>query len=169
VSGGYAIASRTGALEHFVYSPYRTGKKQLGMTVTASQAGAPSGAGFGVTCRRGTGKAQVTYALVVLSTGKFYVERYKGIPSASNGATSLKRGTSSVTPGSTPITVVGMCATLYGGVTRLALFAEGQKLADFTDSATLTGTGWVGGIDMVSGKTPSTLIARSWVERDLSK
>ena len=167
--GGYSIGSLTGMVEHLVYGPYRTAKRQLSMSVTATLTGAPSGAGLGVTCRRGTGAAQISYSFVVLNTGRFYVERYDGVPGTGSNPTTLKRGASSVKPGSLPITVVGMCATLAGGTTRLALFVEGQKLADLTDFAPLTGTGWAGGIDMASGKTQSTLTAANWVERDLSK
>jgi hypothetical protein len=156
-------------MEHLVFGPYKTGKKQVGLALTASQTGAPSGAGFGVTCRRGTGSAQIMYAFIVLNTGKFTVERYNGLPSAGNPAKILKRGNTLVLPGSKPITVAGMCATVVGVTTRLALFVEGQQLVDMLDAATLPGAGWTGGIDMVSGKTPSTLTATNWVERDLSK
>jgi hypothetical protein len=168
-SSGYVIGSRTGTLEHLVYAPYKTAKDQMSMSVTATQAGAPKGAGFGVTCRRGTGAAQISYTMVVLNNGTFYVERYTGVPVATSNPKTLRAGASSVVPGTTPITVVGMCATISPGVTRLALFANGQQLADLTDLAVLAGTGWTGGIDMASGKTTSTLVATAWQERDLSK
>jgi len=168
-SAGYLIGSRTGMLEHMVYAPYRTTKQQLSMAVTASQAGAPKNAGFGVACRRGTGAAQTSYTLVVMNTGSYYIERYDGVPSGSSSPKTIKRGTSSVVPGTTPITIVGMCATMGGGSTRLALFVEGQKIADVTDSVKLASAGWTGGIDMQSGKTTSVLTVTGWQERDLSK
>lgn len=168
-SAGYLIGSRTGMLEHMVYAPYHTTKQQLSMSVTASQAGAPKGAGFGVTCRRGTAAAQTSYTLVVMNTGSYYIERYDGVPSGSSSPKTLKRGTSSVAPGSTPITIVGMCATMGGGSTRLALFVDGQKIADLTDTVKLVSAGWTGGIDMQSGKTTSVLTVTGWQERDLSK
>ena len=167
-SAGYLIGSRTGMLEHMAYAPYHTTKQQLSMSVTASQAGAPKGAGFGVTCRRGTAAAQTSYTLVVMNTGSYYIERYDGVPSGSSSPKTLKRGTSSVAPGSTPITIVGMCATMGGGSTRLALFVDGQKIADLTDTVKLVSAGWTGGIDMQSGKTTSVLTVTSWQERDLS-
>ena len=166
---GYAIGSLTGALEHMVYAPYKTAKQQLSMSVTATQTGAPKGAGFGVTCRRGTDAAEISYTMVVVNNGTFYMERYSGPPSATSNPKILKRGVSPVSPGSTPVTIVGMCATISPGVTRVTLFANGQLLADVTDTATLAGSGWAGGIDMSSGKTPSTLLATAWQERDLSK
>jgi hypothetical protein len=168
-SAGYLIGSRTGMLEHMAYAPYHTTKQQLSMSVTASQAGAPKYAGFGVTCRRGTGAAQTSYTLVVMNTGSYYIERYDGVPSGSSSPKTIKRGTSSVVPGTTPITIVGMCATMGGGSTRLALFVEGQKIADVTDTVKLASAGWTGGIDMQSGKTTSVLTVTGWQERDLSK
>ena len=126
-SSGYAIGSRTGTLEHLVYGPYKTARQQISQSVTATQAGAPKGAGFGVTCRRGTNAAQVSYTMVVLNNGTFYVERYTGIPVATSNPKTLRTGPSAVVPGTTPITVVGMCATISPGVTRLALFANGQR------------------------------------------
>jgi hypothetical protein len=108
--------------------------------------------------------------MVVFNTGKYYVERYDGVPGTGSNAVIIKKGTSAVKPGSTPITVVGMCAGLGGATTRVALFAEGQKIADLIDSAPIiTGSGWAGGFVMASGKTPSSLTATNWVERDLSK
>lgn len=169
-AGGYVVGSLTGTMDHFVYGPYRTAKQQLSMSVTATLTGAPSGAGVGVTCRRGTGATQTTYAMVVLNTGKYYVERYDGVPGTGSNPVIIKKGTSDAKPGSTPITVVGMCATLGGATTRLAMFVEGQEIADVDDTAPIiTGSGWTGGFVMASGKTPSSLTATSWVERDLSK
>jgi hypothetical protein len=168
-SGGYVIGSRTGTLEHLVYAPYKTGLQQLSLSVTATQTGAPKGAGFGVTCRRGTNAAEISYTMVVLNNGTYYVERYDGVPVATSNPKTLQRGQSLVSPGSTAITVVGMCATISPGITRIALFANGQLLADLTDTAVLAGGGWTGGIDMASGKTTSTLVATAWQERDISR
>jgi hypothetical protein len=168
-SGGYVIGSRTGTLEHLVYAPYKTAQQQLSMSITAAQTGAPKGAGFGVTCRRGSNAAQISYTMVVLNNGTYYVERYNGVPVATSNPKALRRGQSPVSPGSTAITVVGMCATIAPGTTRVALFANGQLLADVTDTAVLAGSGWTAGIDMASGKTTSTIVATAWQERDLSK
>jgi hypothetical protein len=168
-SDGYAIGSRTGTLEHLVYAPYTTAQQQLSLSITATQTGAPKGAGFGVTCRRGSNAAQISYTMVVLNNGTYYVERYDGIPVATSNPKALRRGQSPVSPGSTAITVVGMCATIAPGTTRVALFVNGQLLADVTDTAVLAGSGWTAGIDMASGKTTSTLVATAWQERDLSK
>ena len=167
--GGYTIGSLTGVVEHLANSPNRSPSEQLSMSVTAVQTGAPSGAGFGVTCRRGTGVAQVTYTFTVLNTGRFLIERFDGLLNGISPVV-VRRGQSPVMPGTTPLTIVGMCATLADGrTTRLALFAGGSLLADVTDVARLSGTGWLGGIDMASGKTPSTMTASSWSERDLSR
>jgi hypothetical protein len=168
-SGGYAIGSRTGTLEHLVYAPYKTAQQQLSMSVTATQTGAPKGAGFGVTCRRGSNAAQISYTMVVLNNGTYYVERYDGVPVATSNPKALRHGQSPVSPGSTATTVVGMCATIAPGTTRLALFVNGQLLADVTDTAVLAGSGWTAGIDMASGKTTSTIVATAWQERDLSQ
>jgi hypothetical protein len=169
VSGGYQIGSRTETLEHMAYAPYRTPKLQLSMSVTASQAGAPKNAGFGVTCRRGSGSAQTSYVLKILNSGSYYIERYEGTLSATSNATTVGKGHSPTIPGTTPTTIVGMCSDLGGGATRLTLFVNGTKIADVADSTFLSGSGWTGGIVMSSGKTPSVLTVTAWQERDLAK
>lgn len=169
-SGGYVIVSMGGSMEHLVYSPYRAGRQQLSMSLTATETGAPAGAGFGVTCRRGTGDAAISYTFIVLNTGRFVVERVDGEPSLDKRGVVLQHGNSPVPPGWKPITVVGICATLADGVTtRLAFFVAGHKLADLTNAAVLGDTGWTGGIDMASGASESIVTAISWVERDLTR
>lgn len=167
-ASGYVIGSSGGSIEHWIYSPYRDGKGQLSMSLTATQMEGPAGLGFGVACGRGDGATRITYSFLILNDGTFTVARSEGSLYDSPEVL-LQKGASPVKPGSTAITVVGMCATLDDGkTTRLVLFAGDQMLADFTDKTSLSGPGWLGSIDMLSGKRPSSITAKHWEERDLS-
>jgi hypothetical protein len=167
-ASGYVIGSPGGEIEHHVLSPYRDARKQLSMSLTAKQIDGPVGLGFGVSCRRGQGAAQVTYSFLVQNDGAYSVERIDGDRSDSPIKV-LKAGVASVKAGSSPITVVGMCASYDGGgTTRLIFFAEGQKLIDLTDSSAQSDSGWLGALVMVGGKGPSVMTAKHWQERDLS-
>jgi hypothetical protein len=157
-------------MEHMVYAPHQVNSGQISMSLTAVPNGAPIGAGFGVVCARGTGAAKVAYAFTLRNDGRFYIERFDGVSGSAAGHAVVAFGRHKVALGANAVTVVGMCATLADGrTTRLVFYAAGRKLADTTNRATLTGSGWAGGIDMASGKTPSTLTASAWDERDLSR
>jgi hypothetical protein len=167
---GYAITGLGGALHYLVYSPQTSGSQQLSVAITATLSSESTGAGFGVSCRRGQGGALVSYEMLVLDDGRWYVERRDGPPSLGVEARILSKGSSAVLPGPLPITLVGMCATLNDGTsTRLALFVEGKQLADVTDSSTLPADGWLSGILAAGGDEPMTVIVSSFVARDLSK
>lgn len=169
-AGGYVIGSPGVAMEHMVYAPHQVDSGQISMSLTAVPNGAPTGAGFGVVCSQGTGAAKVAYAFTLRNDKRFYIERFDGVSGSSAGHSVVAFGRHKVVLGAKAVTVVGMCATLADGkTTRLVLYAAGSKLADTTDRATLAGPGWVGGIDLASGKTPSTLTATAWDERDLSR
>jgi hypothetical protein len=165
---GYLVGSPGGSIEHNIFSPYRVGKQQLSMTLTATQADGPVGLGLGVSCRRGEGASVVFYSFLIVNDGSFAVERRDG-DQFDSPVKMLREGRSSITPGVTPMTLIGMCATLAdGSTTRLILFTDAGILADFTDKTTLSGPGWLGGLDMLSGKGPSFMTAKHWEERDLS-
>ena len=77
-SGKYVVFAK-GTLHHYAESPYALPHKQLTISVTGTQAaGAPDGAGFGVTCRRGLGPQQVRYQFLVLAGGQFFIEGGNG-------------------------------------------------------------------------------------------
>ena len=169
-STGYTIGSLAGPMHHLVFAPFRTAMQQMSMSVTATQDNAPLGAGFGVSCRRGANADQVVYEFIVTSNGRFLVDRWRGIPSVDGEPAPLYWGDAPFPPGLVPITVTGVCATLAdGSATRLALFVDGQLLADFTDKIKVSGDGWTGGIVMSSMGTPSTMTATYFEERDLTK
>jgi hypothetical protein len=165
--GGYVVVAR-GHLHHFAYSPYIQPVQQLNTSLTALEsAGAPSGAGFGVVCRRGQGQAEVQYEFLVLGAS-WVVERRDGA-TGSTPPTILQQGTTAVHPGPVPVTVVAMCATETDGrTTRLALFLNGSKVADLANrAATFQDTGWRGGIDVAS-VVSSTVTANRFEERDMA-
>jgi hypothetical protein len=167
---GYVIDATGGTMHNLVYSPYLVGVQQLSMALTAKLASTASGAGLGVTCRRGQGASLISYELLVLNDGRWFVERREGPPSLDVNATILSHGSSADVPGSTPITVSGMCATLSdGATTRLALFVQGQKVADLLDKASLPVGGWLGGILVASRDAPAAATATYFEERDLSR
>jgi len=168
-NGGYLITGR-GTLHHFAEAPFRTGVPQLGMSVTATQtAGAPDGAGFGLTCWRGDGEDRVRYEFVVLSPGTWYLERDGGVDTLSSRGVVLQKGSARVAPGASPITIVGMCVTLDGQSTRLALFVDGSKMVDRVEKVGGPQGAWLSGLDVSSREAgDSAVIISRFEDRDLS-
>jgi hypothetical protein len=167
--GGKYVILAKGDLHHYAESPYQQARRQLTASVTGTQSdGAPDGAGFGVTCRRGLGAQQVRYQFLVLTGGQFFVEAGTGADSSTTIPAILKQGTSPVSPGSASITVVGACMSETDGkTTRLVLFVNGTSVADLTDVQNLSGNGWLSGIDVASrGTSPSTVTVTRFEERD---
>jgi hypothetical protein len=167
---GYVIDATGGTMHNLVYAPYLVAVPQLNMALTAKLTSSASGAGLGVTCRRGQGGSLISYELLVLNDGRWFVERREGPPSLDVNAKILSQGSSADIPGSTPITVSGMCATLSDGTTtRLALFVQGRNVADLLDKASLPEGGWLGGILVASRDMPAAATATYFEERDLSR
>jgi len=168
-TSGYEIVA-TGFLIHTATSPYRQALQQVGMSLTAKQsADTPAEAGFGVTCRRGTGQSEVRYQLYV-GGSSWVVLRRDGPSGPGVEPWVLKEGTSPSTAGPAPITVVGICATLADGVsTRVMMFVDGSRVADLTDTAdALPGLGWLTGLVVVSSdKAPSRVTATEFDVRNL--
>jgi len=159
VGSRYAVFTN-GTGHSLAFAPYHVGVPQMAASVTATQTvGAPTGAGFGVGCYRGTGASRIRYELLVTVPGTWYVERSHG-DGLGVQPTILRRGTSAIVPGASPITVEGVCATLSDGrTTRLVLFANGQRLTDLTDAqAGLPGPGWLAALDVDSRKAVPTRV-----------
>src|SRR4029077_2442362 len=75
---GYVIVAK-GSLDHFATSPYEKPVQQLAISVTASQsADAPVGAGYGVSCWRGTNATGIRYDFLVTTGGDWEVDRRDG-------------------------------------------------------------------------------------------
>jgi hypothetical protein len=168
--GGYLVAGK-GTLHHFAEAPFRTSLPQLGMSITATQTtGAPAGAGFGVTCWRGVGADRMRYEFVLLAPGTWYIERDGGVDTLTSRGIVLQKGTAAVGPGASPITIVGMCATLDGKSTRLALFINGSKMVDEIDTPGGPATGgWLSALDVSSRDAgDSAVTVRQFEDRDLS-
>jgi hypothetical protein len=168
-SGGYLITGK-GTLHHFAEAPFRTGVRQLGMSVTATQTHrAPAGAGFGVTCWRGDGDSRVRYEFVVLSPGTWYLERDGGVDTLTSRGVVLQKGVAPVAPGASPITIVGMCLTLDDQSTRLALFVDGSKMVDRVEKAGGSQGAWLSGLDVSSRDAgDSAVMVTRFEDRDLS-
>ena len=169
-NGTYVVVGK-GTLHHLLFAPYSRQLDQLSMEASATQTGgAPNGAGFGVFCDTGSGSAELAYELLVLQPGTWYVERSDGRVSPTNEVSIIKQGSSPEAPGVTPLTVTGMCATLADGhTTRLALFVDGNLVADVTDFTSATLSGWVGGVVTASRETQSTTVTfTQFKERNLS-
>ena len=168
-SDGYVVVAR-GALDHFADSPYETPVPQIAISVTATQsADAAAGAGYGVSCWRGTNASELRYDFTVMAGGDWKVDRRDG--GISTKPLILKRGRSSAAPGSTPLAVEAMCATLADQHTiRLILFAGTQKVADISDSAaTLATAGWQADLTVTSSAShDSTVTATHFEVRDLA-
>lgn len=167
-TGGQFVIVAKGFFNHFFQSPYTTAETGMSMSVTAMQsADAPSGAGFGVSCDSGRGDQHVRYQFLV-EVGRYFAVLTKIGPDG--GAVSprvIKEGTSSVDPGTSPLTITGDCLTQADGVTtRLIFFINGEKVADLNDVATVPTTGWFSAIDVASqASRPSTVTVTKFEER----
>jgi hypothetical protein len=170
-NGAYALAG-TGLFAYTATAPYKEPHQQLSVAMTAALSpDAPTDAGMGVGCGRGSGAAEIRYEFVAYVDGSWSVDRRNGTPSATTAPIVLKEGSSAAAAGSTPITVVGVCATLSDGhATRLAFFVGGTLAVDLTDTAsTLTDAGWIGSLLLASSDTkPTTLTVSRFEERDLA-
>jgi hypothetical protein len=168
--GGYVVNGK-GTLHHFAEAPFQSALSQLSMSVTATQtAGAPPGAGFGVTCWRGDGADRIRYEFVVLAPGTWYLERDGGVDTLTSRGIVLQKGAAKVGPGTSPITIVGVCATLDGGAVRLALFVNGQRMVDRLDRpGGASEFGWLSGLDVSSRDAgASSVMATKFEVRDLT-
>ena len=166
---GYVVVAK-GTLDHFATSPYDKPVSQVAISVNATQsADAPIGAGYGVSCWRGTDAAEVRYDFILTTDGDWAIDRRDGgVPTK---PLVLKQGSSSVELGSTPVVVRGMCATLADQqTTRLVFFAGAQKLTELTDRApSLPDTGWLTDLIVTSEQIhPSTVTATRFEVRDLA-
>jgi hypothetical protein len=168
-ASGYVVVAK-GTLNHFATSPYEVPVEQVAISVAATQSSdAPTGAGYGVSCWRGTDAAELRYVFGITTGGDWEIDRYDG------GITTkpivMRAGSSSATVGSTPLVVQGICARLADLHTiRLILFAGTQKIADISDTANnLPDTGWLPDL-MVTSETirPSTVTATRFEVRDLA-
>ena len=167
---GYVVVAE-GTLDHFADAPYDTPVSQIAMAVTATQStDAPLAAGYGVSCWRGTDTGELRYDFLLTAAGKWSVDRRDGGVLAT--AKVRKQGRSTGRPGSTPVVVTGICATLADQHTvRLIMFAGTEKLADFTDSATaLPDTGWLADLELTSSAIhDSTVTVTHFEIRDVAQ
>ena len=169
-AGGYLIAGR-GTLHHFAEAPFRVALDQLSVAATGTQTeGAPDGAGFGVTCWRGDGAGRVRYEFVLLAPSTWYLERDGGVDTLTDRGVVLRKGDARIAPGSKPITLVGVCASLDATSTRVALFVDGLKMVDQIDRAGGPGGGgWLSGLDVSSREAgDSAVTVVRFEDRDLS-
>jgi hypothetical protein len=177
-NGTYAYASNsyvvtvTGAFDYYSPSPYGQPHQQLSVSVTATQSSTtPPDAGFGVDCVRPASTARVRYQFVVIGDGRWFLQR-RDASTENTGPTVLKQGLSPAAAGTVPLTLVGTCATLAdGSTTRLALFLNGARVLDTTDSATnLLGSGWFTDLNVVSSPTRAATVTVTRFEvRDVAR
>lgn len=169
-AGGYVVVAK-GAVDHFADAPYQAPEQQVAISVTATQStDAPIGAGYGVSCWRGTGAAELRYDFLVSTGGDWQIDRRDGgIPTTPQV---LKRGKSAVKLGSAALAVQGMCAT-FGDLktTRLILFAGTLKVADVIDTTTaMPDAGWLADLLVTSEALhASTVTATHFEIRDLTR
>ena len=167
---GYVVVAK-GTLDHFASSPYKTPVSQIAIGVTATQStDAPVGAGYGVSCRRGSDTSELRYDFVVTAAGEWTVDRRDG--GVLTRPLILKRGASTARLGTAPLAVTGMCATLADQHTmRLVMFAGPDKIADITDSAiAVSDTGWQADLMVTSSEIhDSTVTVAHFEVRDLAR
>jgi hypothetical protein len=168
-ANGYTIVP-TGDYHHFAYAPYRIGRQQLSITMTASQtAGGPSGSGFGILCRRGTGATMLNYEFIVFAAGSWAIERRDGTPDPSSGPRMLDSGAGVPPAGPQPDKIEAVCATIDSQQTRLMLLVNGSVVDDFLDiDYSMPTDAWLGGIITSSRASGSTTVTvTQFEERDL--
>jgi hypothetical protein len=165
--GGFEVFAK-GALHHIAAAPYGRARSKISVSTTATQSSpAPDGAGFGVTCDRGTGEAEIRYEFIAYADGTWTIERLDG-PLSSTGSPPdvLKQGALSAKPGATPLTIEGTCVTQADGAsTKLTLRINGVQVSELTDSATLTETGWYAELLVASDDPPTTVVVTKFEVR----
>ena len=171
-ANGMDNVTGSGLFVYFASAPYKEPHQQLSVSMKATLSpDAPVDAGIGVGCGRGTGATELRYELIVFADGSWSLQRRNGVPSDTGLPITLKQGSSATAVGSTPVTVVGVCATLSDGhTTRLALFIDGTLAVDLTDIATtLSDAGWTGSILLAaSDAKPTTMTVSRVEERDIA-
>jgi hypothetical protein len=174
-AGGAYVAVAKAGFYYFEPSPYSEPKQQLSVRATATlDVHTPPDAGFGADCVRGSGSTQVRYEFTAAADASWYVQRVEGPDSDMNVPTTLKHGSlgSAPAPGVIPVTLVAVCATMADGLTtRLALFVDGAKVADLTDTVQASShEGWLADlITAGSDSRPVALTVTRFDERDLSR
>ncbi|HEY2598409.1 MAG TPA: hypothetical protein VGJ79_08010 [Candidatus Dormibacteraeota bacterium] len=167
---GYVVVAR-GTLDHFAASPYSTPVAQIAISVTATQsADAPVGAGYGVSCWRGTDTSELRYDFVMTSAGDWTIDRRDG--GVLTKPLILKQGTSKATLGGDPLAIEGMCVALADEHSvRLVMFAGKAKIADITDSANaLPDAGWQADLMLTSSEIHASIVTVMHFEiRDLQR
>jgi hypothetical protein len=169
-NGSYVITP-TGNLHWFSIAPYAVPVPRMSAAVTASESlSAPGGAGFGVMCFQGAGRAQLRFEFLELVDGQWFVEENTGVPSPTRIPTILKQGVlrTSLTDGTT---IEGACGTPSDSrMTHLDMFVNGTQVADLDTETPGTGSGWLSAIVADSRKTaPSMVMATHFEERDTSR
>jgi hypothetical protein len=169
-SNGFEVHA-VGALHHIAPAPHGRERQRIAVATTATQSSpAPDGAGFGVTCDRGTGQEELRYEFIAFADGTWSIERLDG-PLSTSGDTPnvLKSGSLPTKPGATPMTVEGRCASVAGsGTTQLGISVNGVRLADLTDDATtLAGAGWYAELLVSSDDPPTTVTVTKFEVRVL--
>ena len=167
---GYVVVAH-GQLDHMAAVPHARARGQITASVTATQSTpAPEGAGFGVTCDRGTGTAELRYEFLVSVTNAWAVSLKEGDLSQSDTpAVALREGKLATSPGATPMTVEGTCATgADAHSTRLVLVVDGVQIVEFTDVAdSLPTDGWYPELMVSSTDTPSRVTVTHYEVRTL--
>jgi hypothetical protein len=170
--GSYVVVAK-GTLHHYAYAPYDNPADQLRMSMTATQSrGAPAGSGFGLTCVRGLGRAEVSYEFVIFkvagNAARWIVERRVGEATPKISPTPLRIGSSVAVPGPVPMTVGAVCATSSDHkTTRVELYVNGRLLIGLRNrAASLPGAGWDAGLTVLSNAAAtSTVVATSFEAR----
>lgn len=171
-NGAYQAVAK-GAFLYYDPAPYDEPRQQLSIGATATlDAHTPVDAGFGVECVRGSGSAQLRYHFAAYADSKWDVSRSTGVITDANFPTTLTQGSraSKSFPGLVAVTLVGICAMLPNGLTRLAFFIDGAKVADMTDAAAATSDGWQADLLAAgSDSGPVTVTVTHFEMRDLSR
>ncbi len=166
---GYVVTGRS-YTDLSAEPPKHFARRQLSVSITASQADSGPETGFGVLCYRGHQDDMLSYEFLVLTDGSWYIQRRAGAFDSNSRPAVLASGSGAPHAGSTPLTVVGVCAALNEDTTRLVMFVGGEQVADETNTGDSPPTGaWLGGIMVTAVEDGPVVTFTSFEVRDLAK
>ena len=166
---GYVVTGRS-STDLWADPPHFYSRKQLSVSTTATLARSRPDTGFGVACYRGRTANMLTYEFFVLTSGEWYIQSREGDMEESTYPDFVDSGEGVTPAGSTPVTIVAICADIDDTTTRLVMFVDGEKVYDETKTrASLPPSYWTGALLVTAVEDGPEVTFTHFEERDLEK